>query len=286
MEYLKWPQRALPLFHGHRGGQHRFNVTLRSIVQDPVLGGTALYLASVVEASKLEHQEVGEVSADQLLHQWQEQVSPEHTALVLVDLQNDFVHPDGWVATQQVPGFMGDTGITAVLERASALLVAARAAVIPVVFVRMLGDEKYLSPAMRVQYWRNHRHERPTCVAEGTWGADFYGDLRPNGHGIEFVIDKHRYSAFIGTRLDQILRSNAIKTIVVGGVATSGCVESTVRDGFMLDYYVVLADDACGDYEPGRHRASLSKVDLSFGYVVDVDDVIGVWAARLTRTGS
>jgi ureidoacrylate peracid hydrolase len=219
----------------------------------------------------------------EILDSWQAQIRPEHTALVLVDLQNDFVHPNGWVAEQQIPGFLGDTGITAVLERASALLDTARAANVPVVFVRMIGDEKYLSSPMLAQYLRNHTHPRPTCVQEATWGADFFGDLRPNGQGLEFLIDKHRYSACIGTRLEQVLRSNAIKTIVVSGVATSGCVESTIRDAFMLDYYVVVAGDACGDYDQDRHRATLTKMDLSFGYVVAVADIEAAWTPQPAR---
>ncbi len=214
---------------------------------------------------------------------WQAQVRPDRAALVLIDIQNDFVHPDGWVAQQEVPGFVGDTGIDEVLHKARTLLTAARIGNVPVVFVRMIGDDKYLSPSIRAQYLRNHGHPRPGCVQEGTWGADFYGDLRPNGRGVEFVIDKHRYSACIGTRLDQVLRSNRIETLVVSGVATSGCVESTVRDAFMLDYYVVVAGDACGDYEEQRHRAALSKIDLSFGYVVTVDDLEQVWMPELAR---
>jgi ureidoacrylate peracid hydrolase len=226
---------------------------------------------------------VVDVPEVEILDSWQAQIRPEHTALVLVDLQNDFVHPDGWVAEQQIPGYLGDTGITVVLERAAELLSAARAANVPVVFVRMIGDEKYLSAPMQAQYLRNHTHPRPTCVQEGTWGADFYGDLRPNGQRLEFLIDKHRYSACIGTRLDQVLRSNEIKTIVVSGVATSGCVESTIRDAFMLDYYVVVASDACGDYDQDRHRATLAKMDLSFGYVIAVADIENAWTPQLAR---
>lgn len=219
----------------------------------------------------------------EFLSSWQEQADPGHTALVLVDLQNDFVHHDGWVAEQQIPGFLGDTGIDTVLNRSAELLGAARDAGVPVVYARMIGDEKYLAPPMRAQYQRNHGHARPTCVQEGTWGADFYGDLRPNGQGVEFLIDKHRYSAFIGTRLDQVLRSNEIKTVVVSGVATSGCVESTIRDAFMLDYYVVIASNACGDYDHDRHRATLTKMDLSFGTVVSVDDIASAWTSQLAH---
>ncbi len=215
---------------------------------------------------------------EQVLYSWSEQIEPSHTALIMVDLQNDFVHPDGWVAQQQVPGFLGDTGIGDVLEHSASLLAAARRANVLTVFVRMIGDDKYLSPALYAQYMRNHGHERPTCVQEGTWGADFFGDLRPNGSPREFVLDKHRYSAFIGTRLDQLLHSNGIRTVVVCGVATSGCVESTIRDGFMLDHYVVIAGDACGDYEVNRHRNTLNKMDLAFGTVVSVADIAQRWS--------
>lgn len=215
-----------------------------------------------------------------VLHTWQEQAAPEHTALVMVDLQNDFVDPDGWVARQQVTGFLGDTGIAAAVDRARALLAAARQADVLRVFVRMIGDDKYLSGPMQALYARNHGHRRPTCVQEGTWGADWPAGLGPDGGDRELVVDKHRYSAFIGTRLHQLLRSHDIETIVVCGVATTGCVESTIRDGFMLDHYVVIAGDACGDYEQQRHEAALAKLSLSFATVVDVDDLTDLWGTR------
>jgi nicotinamidase-related amidase len=69
----------------------------------------------------------------------------------------------------------------------------------------------------------------------------------------------------------------------VCGVATSGCVESTIRDGFMHDFYVVTVGDACGDYEPARHRATLEKMHLSFGTVVDTDDIVEHWGAVAAR---
>ena len=213
-----------------------------------------------------------------VLQTWQEQAAPAHTALVMVDLQNDFVHPDGWVAQQQLPGFLGDTGIAAVLERSRVLLDVARRADVLRVFVRMIGDERYLSGPMRALYARNHGHARPTCVQEHSWGAGWYDGLGPDGSEHELVVDKHRYSAFIGTRLDQLLRSHDIRTVVACGVATTGCVESTIRDAFMLDHYVVIAGDACGDYEPARHAAALSKLGLSFGTVVGVDDLVARWS--------
>lgn len=213
-----------------------------------------------------------------VLATWREQAAPAHSALVMVDLQNDFVDPQGWVARQQLPGFLGDTGTAGACDRARDLLGAARAAGVLRVFVRMIGDDHYLSGPMRALYARNHGHVRPTCVQEGTWGADFAAGLGPDGSPGELVVDKHRYSAFIGTRLDLLLRSHDIRTVVVCGVATTGCVESTIRDAFMLDHYVVIAGDACADYERGRHEASLSKLALSFGSVVGVDEIVAHWA--------
>jgi ureidoacrylate peracid hydrolase len=165
-----------------------------------------------------------------------------------------------------------------VLDRSHELLAAARQANALRIFVRMLGDDRYLSGPLKALYGRNHGHVRPPCVYEGTWGADWCDGLGPDGGDRELIIDKHRYSAFIGTRLDLLLRSHSIRTLVVCGVATSGCVESTIRDGFMLDYYTVIAGDACGDYESARHHATLSKMGLSFGTVVETKELVDLWA--------
>lgn len=222
------------------------------------------------------------MATERTLETWQEQIDPDHSCLLMVDLQNDFVHRDGWVAQQRVSGFGGDTGLEGATERATALLAAARAAAIPRVFVRMVGDDRYLSGPLRALYARNHEHERPPCVQEGTWGADWVEGLGPHAaDDDDLLIDKHRYSSFIGTRLDLLLRARGIRSVVVCGVATSGCVESTIRDAFMLDYYVVVAGDACADYEPERHRASLSKMQQSFGTVTSAAEIAGRWTVAV-----
>src|SRR5699024_6705434 len=171
----------------------------------------------------------------------------------------------------------GDTGVAAVVDRAATLLTAARQAGALIVHVRMIGDARYLSEAQKAILQRNNGEPVPSCVLEGTWGADFADVLEPVIGDTELIVDKHRYSAFIGTRLDQILRSHRIRTLIVGGVATSGCVESTIRDGFMLDHHVVVPADICGDYEQQRHDASLSKLHGSYATVTDADEVLAQW---------
>ena len=215
---------------------------------------------------------------DPILLGLEDQIRAQHSALVLVDMQNDFVHPQGWVAQQAMPAYLDSAGVPGALEACSRLLEAARSAGVLRFFVRMLGDDKYLSPAMRAQYLRLQGEGRPRCVQEGSWGAEIHQALAPRpGDPSELIIDKYRYSAFAGTRLDLLSRSHGIRTLVMCGVATSGCVESTTRDGLFADYYVVTAADACADYDEARHRHSLRKMDVSFGYVVESERILSAW---------
>jgi ureidoacrylate peracid hydrolase len=220
-----------------------------------------------------------------------EQVDPAHTALVLVDIQNDFVHPDGILARAGLAGFLDTSMVPGMVDQARLLLAAARRHGLLTVFVQMLGDRKYASaPTIALQ----RRHGRPgaadhgddnrgASVLEGTWGADFFDDIRPDGSFREVVVSKYRYSAFIATNLDLVLRSHGIKTLVMCGDATSGCVESTTRDGFFHDYYVVTAADACADFSRDRHEASLRKMDMSFGYVVASGEIVEAWDRARVR---
>ncbi len=218
------------------------------------------------------------IESTQVLETLGAQIEPSHTALLVVDMQNDFVHPEGWVATQAMPGYLDSAGVSKAVSCCARLLEGARSAGVLRVFIRMLGDEAYLSPPVIAQYRRLQGEGRPGCTLQGTWGAEVHDSLAPNADDpLEQIVDKARYSAFAGTRLDQLLRSHGIKTVVMCGVATSGCVESTSRDAFCADYYVVTASDACADYDPERHEYSLRKIDLSFGYVVDSDRLLESW---------
>lgn len=215
---------------------------------------------------------------ESILLELDEQIRAQHSALVIVDMQNDFVHPQGWVAQQAMPAYLDSAGVPGALEACSRLLEAARAAGVLRFFVRMLGDDKYLSPAVRAQYQRLQGEGRPSCVLEGSWGAKVHDALAPRPDDPEeLLVDKYRYSAFAGTRLDLLARSHGIRTLVMCGVATSGCVESTTRDALFADYYAVTAADACADYDEPRHRNSLRKMDLSFGYVVESDRILSAW---------
>ena len=93
----------------------------------------------------------------------------------------------------------------------------------------------------------------------------------------EVLVTKHRYSAFGGSSIDLVLRTNGIRTVVLTGVATEVCVESTARDAFFKDYQVVVVEDCVGCYSPERQMASLVVVARSFGTVSSSQDIAAVW---------
>jgi ureidoacrylate peracid hydrolase len=198
-----------------------------------------------------------------------EKVDPKNAAVVIVDVQNDFCHSDGASARNGRDVSMAQ----AMAPNLKRLVDAAREAGSPVVFVRMAQTEHTMSEVSQEHKLRRGT-EVPVCV-EGTWGVEFY-EVEPEPG--EAIVTKHRYSAFIGTDLDLVLRSKGVKSLIITGVATNVCVESTARDAFMMDYYVVFVGD-CSACSAGIevHQATLDNIERTFGIVASADEVIACW---------
>jgi ureidoacrylate peracid hydrolase len=186
--------------------------------------------------------------------------------LVAVDVQNDFCHDQGAFGQAGV-----DLGaIQAAVERLLGLVEAARRAGVPVVWVRTQHDHWTDSPLWLT---REVRRSGPICAAE-SWGAEFYRVVpRPD----ECVVVKHRYSAFVGSRFEIVLRALARPTLLVTGVATNVCVESTIRDAFMRDWQVVLVQDCAGAPTKAEHEAAVHNVATYFGRVLDAATLEAGW---------
>jgi ureidoacrylate peracid hydrolase len=208
-----------------------------------------------------------------------DKVTPRRTAVVVVDYQHDFVSPGG--ALDRAGLFHPALGEIA--PSILGLVDAGRAAGCLVVFIRCHYDrERYLSEAFLDQASRRYRGlylDVPVCVA-GTWGAEFAGGLAPREQDV--VVTKHRFSAFEGTDLDLVLRSHDIRTLVVTGVVTHVCVESTVRDAFFKDYSTVVPEDAVAGWQQDWHRTSLQVMDWGFAEVVSSSRLLAAWAADRT----
>jgi nicotinamidase-related amidase len=196
---------------------------------------------------------------------------PAHTALIIVDVQNDFCHPEGSL------GKIGNDTSAAVdmVPRLVALIDAARAAEMPVIFIQTIHDETNDSPQWLSRHSSGPDETRAgiTCRT-GTWGGEFYG-VAPLPE--ENVVLKYRYSAFIGTNLNIVLTTLGVKSLLFTGVATEVCVESSLRDGLFAEYYVSLVEDCAATYSKAAHDASVRVVGKSFGTVVTSEYLTGLW---------
>jgi ureidoacrylate peracid hydrolase len=97
------------------------------------------------------------------------------------------------------------------------------------------------------------------------------------------VVTKHRYSAFVDTELQALLRSNRIENLLLAGVATNVCVESTARDAFMFDYRVTVLSDCTGTYSETLREATLENMRRAFGTVATSTEVTRIWASLPAR---
>ena len=197
-----------------------------------------------------------------------ELVAPSKTAILVVDVQNDFCEPAG------ASGKAGrDTGAAmAMIPTLQRLLGAAREHGTNVIFIQTIHE-----PSTDSDAWIGRRVDpnAKNCL-KGTWGAEFTG-IAPRES--EPVVIKHRYSAFLNTRLDSVLRTLKVENIIVLGVATNVCVESTARHGFMLDYHTVLVSDCSAGYDRPAHDMTMETHAKHFGTVATAQQIIDTWTA-------
>ena len=195
------------------------------------------------------------------------ELEPKDSCLLVIDVQNDYCHENGAFGQMGIPL----ENIQRSVHRLSPFIEEARQAGVMVIFIRNQHSEWDDSPT-----WLTRRRRRgaqkiiPVCV-EGSWGTDFY---QINPTPADRVVIKHRYSAFIDTDLDVILRSRKVSSLLLTGIATNVCVESTARHGFMKDYQVILVEDCCAAASPEEHQGTLLNISKFFGDVAKADTVL------------
>lgn len=194
--------------------------------------------------------------------------APPRTALLLIDLQRAFCDDAGSMARSGRPiGTMREAAL-----QCASLAFAARRGGIPVIWTRMRFRPDYADGGRLIS------HIRPNLAKIGALRADTFDAGLADGLGYapgDVVIDKARYSALYGTSLEVWLRAARIERVIVGGVTTSMCVESTVRDLGQRDYEVIVAREACADFAADRHVASLEAMAFGFASVDSVAECLG-----------
>src|SRR5690348_16669931 len=182
-------------------------------------------------------------------------VDPAHSAIVVVDMQNDFGSEGGLFAG----GGIDISGIQAVVPRIAEVLIAARQANFLIIYLKM-GFRPDLSDTGGPDSpnWLKHAQLRPIgepvaapngthgrILIRDTWNTDIVPQLAPEAGDV--VLYKNRFSGFYETDLDQILKTRSIKTLIFTGCTTSICVESTIRDAMFRDYVCLLLADCAAE---------------------------------------
>jgi ureidoacrylate peracid hydrolase len=202
-------------------------------------------------------------------------VEPERTALLVVDVQNDFCHADGYFA-----GIGFDVRPCAeAAARVGPVVSDARALGLAVVWTMSTNADPPVHRLLPDRFRRDGvqvEGRPPDQFVPGSWGWQLVDGLEP--HDEDLVVRKPRYDAFLRTSLEDDLRVRGVDTVVVGGVITNCCVDTTARSAFMRGFDVFVLEDCVGTFAEERdlHEAALRNLSLLFAVVGDSSSL---WSA-------
>lgn len=197
-------------------------------------------------------------------------LSHDRTALVVVDMQNSFCADDGGCGKVGLPTQNLQTAVQPCVK----LVSAARAAGIPVIYTRYMYRPDYADGGVLIKHLLPDLADVKALQA-GTWDIEIVPDLTPQDG--DFIVDKNRPSSFYATNLETILNGLDVESLVVCGVTTNCCVESTVRDASHRDYKTFVVQDAVAELDEERNDVALKSMAMLFGNLVTVADVEGAW---------
>ena len=195
--------------------------------------------------------------------------SPARAALLVVDMQNAYCHPAGALAQAGA----NVNPMQAVIPNVKELIRICRHAGIPVMWTIM---EQYAEDARRrsrtVPAHLQERRSLPLSL-KGSWDAEIVEELRGEVAQADHIIRKQEYSAFYNTNLELLLRILDVRYLLISGVASNVCVESTVRDAFFRGFEVVLVENAIACSFPDLHEATLKNTRLWFGSIITLEEL-------------
>jgi nicotinamidase-related amidase len=201
---------------------------------------------------------------------------PQHTALLVIDVQNDCASPTGYLASAGV-----DISATRhTIPRIKAVLAEARRLNLLIVFMRMTRSRDgslEAAPRLRMREKSVITRGETEYAKEGTWGNEVLAELDPRPGECQLV--KYLSSSFMGTPLDSMLRNRGIRSAVVVGTVTEGCVETTVRDLEQYGYYPVVLGDCCSSRRQDLHAAALLVMSARYD-VTTAEELFAVWKAK------
>ena len=193
-----------------------------------------------------------------------------NTALIVIDMTNGWCSPDGHMTKL---GF--DTNMCReTVGKCSSLIKSARQSKVPVIFTRHIYREDYSDSGFIVdEIMPQLKLVKPASA--NAWSNQIVSQLEPQPEDI--IVKKNRYSAFLSRIFANHLRSLSISDLVLCGVTTSMCVESTARDAAQRDYRTFVVKDATADIEVIRHERALINLEFGFAHLISVADATAKW---------
>lgn len=195
------------------------------------------------------------------------EIDLRHTAVLSLDFENDIVHPEGALKDFGFAKMVADNGV---LEKTAQLLVAARGSGVRVIHASVKFRVGYPERPANSLLWEGLHSAG--ALLEGTWGAQIHDRVAPQRS--EAVVTKRGMSAFSGSDLEQILRTNRIGTLVLAGVATNFAVESTARQAADLGYETIVVGDCCASVNQAIHDAALTTALPFLATISTLDEVL------------
>lgn len=201
----------------------------------------------------------------------------DHTALIVIDMQNCFLHPEGTFAKLGVDV----APLREAIPGCAALAAGARRAGVPVIHVHTIWRPDFRDAGLIWNELKRPMRDAGALVA-GSFDAQIVDELTPEPS--DFLVVKHRYSGFYGTDLEVLLSSLFITAVVLCGVTTNICVETTARDAAQRNYRTYVVRDATAEVDPAKHDHALSTLEYAFCRIVDVDQVLSAWTPAAVAT--
>ena len=201
-------------------------------------------------------------------------LDPKTSALVVVDVQNDFCHSDGAAAKMGLDISAVQEAVPKILE----LVGLARDAGVPRIYLRGEHSHWFNTDVWLRRGAKGNSIDAPKVpiVEAGSWGAEFFEvDPQPD----ELVVTKHRYSGFAYTPLELALQTLHTTNLVLCGTATNVCVEATARDAIMRGFYPVVVTDCVASGSADLHDAALKDMAEFLGAIVSLEDVQDAWGS-------
>ena len=188
-------------------------------------------------------------------------LNPKKAALLVIDMQNDFINKGSMVYTEMAE---------AIVPNLKRLTSTCRKAKIPIIYTAHVHQDPAVDGGMTAQWWPELKDKK--VLVAGSKGAEIHPDIAPRPN--EKVIYKHRYSAFYNTDLEIVLRGLGITDLIISGVMTNICCESTARDAFFRDFRIFFLADGTGSIADDLHLGTLRALAYAFAYVTTVKEII------------